>query len=186
MVSIEEHLVLVAYPASAIAWNTRSTRPVLVRSTRSPPTCGRTCPSNKYRMVAIAFGDFARARRLCFDTAAFGQSAATQSSFTSSNIAKRSRRGPGAASSAHCASSSAKPRSASARSIRSTLRRDPSGNRTHAIHRCLPVPPHRQALRHSRPLSLDVANFAKATFALATSGCHPQTWGTRKAADLPV
>jgi hypothetical protein len=37
---------------------------------------GRTCPSSRYRAVAIVFADFVRARRLFLDTAAFGQSAA--------------------------------------------------------------------------------------------------------------
>jgi hypothetical protein len=123
---------------SAIVWNTVSIRSVRVRSTRNPPISLRTCPSSRYRAVAIVFGDFTLARRLFFDTAAFGQSAATQPSITSSNVAKRSRRGPGDASSARSASSSLRSRSASALSTRSTLRRDPSGNRTHAIHRCLP------------------------------------------------
>ena len=81
------------------------------------------------------FGHFAHARRLFFETAAFGQSAATQSSITSSNVAKRSRRGPGASSGARNASNPLKSHSAAARS---TFRRDPSGNRTHALYRGLP------------------------------------------------
>jgi len=88
--------------------------------------------------VAIVFGDFAFARRLFLDTAAFGQPAATQASITSANVAKRSRRGPDDPACARSASNSAKSRPASALSTRSTFWRDPSGNRTHAIHRCLP------------------------------------------------
>jgi hypothetical protein len=43
---------------------------------RNPRITGRTCPSSRYRAVAIVFADFVRARRLFLDTAAFGQSAA--------------------------------------------------------------------------------------------------------------
>jgi hypothetical protein len=48
----------------------------------------------------MVFSDFVRARRLFLDTAALGHPAVNQSSITSLNVAKRSRRGSGDASSA--------------------------------------------------------------------------------------
>ena len=68
---------------------------------------------------------------------AFGQPASNQASITSPNVAEALPTGrrcdePGRAG----RSSSSRSRWASAFSTRSTLRREPSGNRTHAIHRC--------------------------------------------------
>lgn len=109
----------------------------------------------------MVFSDLVRARRLFLDTAALGQPAANQSSMTSLNVAKRSRRGPGDSTSARNASISLRSRSASAFSTRSIFRRDPSGNRT-PCHPPLLAFVHRTDGRCAtvKP-SLDVANIAR-------------------------
>jgi hypothetical protein len=65
-----------------------------------------------------------------------GQPAASHSSTISPNVANRWRRGVGSLPAARNSSSSLSMASASERSTRETLRRDPSGKRTQAIHRC--------------------------------------------------
>jgi len=127
-------------------------------------------PIEQMAMVAIVLADFARARRLLRLTAAFGQPA-TQASSTSPNVAKRSRlAGAVAPPCARNASSSWRSRSASTRSVRSNFRRDPSGNRTHAVHRCFD--------------SFHRTDGLLATFNWLREGCHPQAPGARQAVDL--
>ena len=85
------------------------------------------------RALAIVFGDFTRAwrgARRRHVGAAVGQPRVDHL-----GEGRFCRRGPGSSRCARSASSSSRSRLRVGLSTRSTLRRDPSGNRTHAIHR---------------------------------------------------
>src|SRR2546430_1221857 len=96
---------------------------------------GPTCPSSRYRALAMVVRDFSRAWRDVFVGEAIGQPAASQVSITWANEAARSRRGGGSRAWARSDRSWSRSRWAAALSTRSTLRRAPSGKRTQAIHR---------------------------------------------------
>lgn len=106
-----------------------------MRSTQRCPITGRTLVPRIWRALATVFGDLARAWRDFLLGATFGQPSANHASITSLKVSLREWRGPGSCPCARSASSSSRSRCASAFSTRSTLRRVPSANRTHAIHR---------------------------------------------------
>src|SRR5690606_27360919 len=123
-----------------------------------------------------------RAWRDVRDGDTFGHPAANHASITSANVARRLRAGSGAEAWARSVTSWSRSAWASAFSMRSTLRREPSGKRTHAIHRCFDSF-HRTVGRWANETS-DVARSEKATFVLATSATSGRTRATDTCSDL--
>ncbi len=163
-----------------------SSRSVDVRSTHRCPMTGRTLVPRSWRALARVFGDFVRAWRDVLVGATFGQPSANHASITSLNVALRIRRGPGSSDCARRASSSSRSRWASAFSTRSTLRREPSRNRTHAIHR--PAASFQRTVgRCATARTSHVASSRKATSNWLRRASHPGsegpacplTWGFR-------
>src|SRR5262249_40991753 len=144
---------------------TRSTLCVVVRSTTSRPTAGRTWTSSNQRALATVFGDFCLACRERAPGDELGQPAPSQRSTTVSKEGRRARRGAESVPVERNASNSRRSASASALSARSTFRREPSGNRTQAIHRCERSFQRTEgrAATYAPLLLRDVANKRKAT-----------------------
>ena len=122
-------------PSEAARNSARSalTRAIAAGNTDSRPVRRRRVP--RWRALAIVLGDFTRAWRDFEVGETFGHPASNHASITSANETRRSRRGKGSSDCARRATNSSRSRCAAAFSTRSTFRRDPSGNRTQAIHR---------------------------------------------------